>query len=71
MILNTDKEIAEIKYTPITCDCKYDNITQLIAMNIGEATPLLCTAPYNGTFNSPVYDHVESPYAVLMKCFIL
>ena len=40
-------------------------------MKIGEAALLPCTAPCNGRFDLPVYDHVESPYAVLMKCFIL
>ena len=71
IILNTEKETAEIKYTTITCDCRYYRITQLIAMKMGEAAPLPCTAPCNGRFDSPVFNRVESPYAVLLKCFIL
>ena len=45
MRLKVDREIDDTMYTPITCDCEYDKMTQLIAMKIGEAAPLSCAAP--------------------------
>ena len=44
-MLNIDNVIAEVKCIPITYDCRNDRITQLIAINIGEAAPLPCIAP--------------------------
>ena len=55
-MLNIDNVMAEVKCIPITCECRNDKISQLIAMNIGEAAPLPCIAPCRGRFGSPSYE---------------
>ena len=54
IIFRVVRVIADLTTNPTAWSSKKEIITQLIAMNSGDAAPFPCTAPWSGRREEPV-----------------